>query len=682
MSEISNGNPLDQNGSGKVKIKKTNFPIHIHKYGTYRFGEYGCIGAFNGLANDSVKMQQILDVNTYTLKAPLLTPITMNRVYTQVPRMAMLPNAWNLIYTNPSIGDDIDAKEYGTSVKAEAFTTFLQTICKMLSDQYNAIAEETEWTLAKAKTAIKKLIEAYAINELIFSNGSLINSMGAHLARLWPDRNKSFDKYYDETIALLKSYFGGIYVTIGDKEYLVNLSFQDDALKSNTSYNVVSLHYFLEDLRDGETITINSFWANTGTILDGEDVITIMGELTEELTKQFLFSYATIVYRKPFDIARLWSYQMSCAEFFTNDKVDYIYNADIYRNYIGTLIVDAFKESVLNLEDYLTYNWNGQEIKIDWLSAFYFIKMTYDQWIIGTTLGPIIRAYIFAIFKYNRSLKYKDYFTGARTRPVAIGDTSINVTVNDTVEVIDVVKNIQKQRFLNIVNKIPRDLKGYTKGIMGKDVAPDWHNPLFLAKISETIYGQETENTGEAQVTQAQSRTSVLKNQGNRIRVEFNLDRDSIIVGFIFFDIPRAYSKGVERSFMEVDRYDFFNPYMQYTGDQPVYKEEIDAKQTGTFAYQGAYMEKKQQYNDAFGGFIENLQGWTFLDQYVEPNFGEGYGTSANLGPDFIRSRASELDRFYLSLTGNSMGSYWHFIIDVETHYEAVRPLAYKPEIL
>ena len=38
------------------------------------------------------------------------------------------------------------------------------------------------------------------------------------------------------------------------------------------------------------------------------------------------------------------------------------------------------------------------------------------------------------------------------------------------------------------------------------------------------------------------------------------------------------------------------------------------------------------------------------------------YFQTQNISPDFIRSRVSELDEFYLSLTGYSLGSYFHFI--------------------
>lgn len=161
------------------------------------------------------------------------------------------------------------------------------------------------------------------------------------------------------------------------------------------------------------------------------------------------------------------------------------------------------------------------------------------------------------------------------------------------------------------------------------------------------------------------------------------MDRNSIIIGLVYFDIPRAYSKGVAREFADVDRFDWFNPYMQYTGDQPIYMSELDAAAPDTtFGYTGAYMDKKQEYNEAFGGFIEDLKGWTFLDRFIEPTLNSGTLETKPIGPDFIRSKPSELDRFYISLSGRSLASYFHFILDIETHYEANRAMAYNPQIL
>lgn len=693
MAEVTNGNPLDQNKSGKVRVKKTKFPIHIHDYKTYRFGEYGVLGAFNGITDDSVKMRQILDVNTYTLKAPLLTPITMNRVYTQVPKMAVLPNAWPLIDVNPSFGDDIDAEEYGTSVKAEYFQNFLRKTAYHLYNSVSNIVNTTTFnSVANAITMIQDLIEAMVLNELVYSNGSLINNLRAHIARFWPStKGRSFDWMFEYIWQTIKANFGGIkYQKANGQVYTLKLTPNSTVTNEDWATNEIfeTENEFFTELRDGNRLVITALVSPVPGIHTDSTISTPMTAIKTKLNDKIStgISINKILVYKPFDTIRLWSYQLSCAEFFTNDKVDYIYNADTYRNYIGTLFKDtAITYGEITTTGLLDYDWNGQKIQTDWLSAKIFTYMTNKLQPTGNNITPNsvidnVWAYVFALFKFNRSLKYKDYLTGSRTRPIAIGNTDIQVQANNTVEVIDIVKNIQKQRFLNVVNKIPRDLKGYSKGIMGKDIAPDWHNPLFLVKISESVYGQETENTGEAQLTQPQTRTSVLKNQGNRIEVRFSLDRASIVIGFVYFDIPRAYSKGIDREYFEKDRYDFFNPYMQYTGDQEVFRQELDAIQNGTFAYQGAYMEKKQKINDACGGFIETLNGWTFLDQYIETD--SRNDISKNQGPEFIRSKPSELDRFYISLTGTVMAYYYHFIVDVETHYEAVRPMSYDPQIL
>lgn len=677
MSEISKGNPLDQNRSGKVKIKTTNFPIHQHLYGTYRFGEMGVLGAWNGLAKDKVTMQQIIDVNTYTLKAPLLTPITMNRTYIQVPRMAMLPNAWDKLFINPKIGSDIDASRFGTSVDKNTWNNFMISLVTNINEAIQRLEDEDE-SAENYRTELANLIKAMFTAELIFSNGSLCNALGMHFNRCFDNENKmTFDETFEHLWS--KGLLGIGYLIAQDEEtneyyqVIINWTATVAPKSSTVNYTILTLNQWAEKWRDGQTFKITRLVNNTGTTLN---TLTALKTATQALNPQEFGILDIKEYAKPVDIAALWAYQMACAEFFTNDNVDYIYNAELYRQYIGSLIQKVLNQDGEHIDEY-AYNYNGQKIMPDWLSAIYFniMRQNINYYKEG-------EAYIYALFKYNRTLKYKDYFTGARTRPIAIGNTNVEVN-DDIVSIIDVVKNIQKQRFLNVVNKIPRDLKGYTKGIFGTDIAPDWHNPLYLATISESIYGQETENTGEAQLSQPQTRTSVLKNQGNKLQLNFKLDRNSIVIGLVWFDIPRAYSKGVKRWYADVDRFDWFNPYMQYTGDQEIYMSELDASaQDATFGYTGAYMDKKQDYNEAFGGFIDALKGWTFLDRYVSGEYDNGVYEQKTIGPDFIRSKPSELDRFYISLSGHSMSNYFHFILDIETHYNARRAMAYNPQIL
>ena len=522
-----------------------------------------------------------------------------------------------------------------------------------------------------------RLMKYITINELIFSRGSLINALGCNTAALWywnygtRKEPRSFDVWYESFLSIIRGNF--FYESSGNLYYVAFSS--DDILENESLYKRETVNEFLNRLREGDIITIPEAKAEEELTVSDQNKLAELGTITENMQEIAQVD-------KPIDIAPLWAYQMACAEFFTNDKVDYVYNAEIFRQYIKNLWIETIEGISTQSQYTFDYQLNGITFENDALNAVVFQYMVNNadrEPVEGTCYQ-----YIISLFSYKRSLKYKDYFTGARTRPIAIGNTNIEVQLGESIEVIDIVASIQKQRFLNIVNKIPRDLKGYTKGIFGKDVAPDWHNPLFICRVSEPIYGQEVENTGEAQITQAVSRTTVLKNKGRQLRFELSgFDRNCILIGFVDFDIARAYSDGIERIFNNVDRFDYYNPFLQYTGDQEIYRSELDARLEGTFGYTGAYMERKQKYNRAFGGFITALPGWTFLESYVGDTTGDLDRRNANtIGPDFIRSKSTELDKFYISLSGHSLANYFHFIIDTYNEISTVRPMSYDPQIL
>lgn len=687
MAEIATGNNLDKNHSRKVNLKTTKFQIKKGLYGSYRFGEYGIAGSFTGIQGDKIKYRISSDVDSYTMKAPLKQPIFMEKDIFIVPRQAILPRNWEKIKTNPSIGDDIDASEYGTSLQPIAFNRFKAIITNgMISGAYI----ETNPTKSREDSisSMTIFIKCVILNELVLGNGSLINALEAHTAELvhYIDRTSNKKRTGDYVLNEILRKFNSTGIPVmkvrkqnwdgtGTNDYFV--------LLNNTTYTpqeeiTMSYREWLNELRSGEVYDIvdfGEFSADSGVMqpVDTARVLDLENQLATILSK---YVQVNKQLTKPIDIAKLWAYQLICAEFYTNDKVDYIYNAELYRQYIGNIIFQGFEQQ------FATFQYNGVTTEVDYLSAHYFkdIVQRAGQGILYDTK---LYTYFTSLFKYNRTIRFKDYFTGSRTRPIAIDTTgATTIEAGDNVEVINIVKGIQTQRLLNAVNKIPRDLAGYSKGIFGVELDYDYHNPKVIGKTREVIYGSETENTGEAQMTQMVSRTSTLKNQGGNYQFEFTLDRDSIIITVVWFDIERFYTRGIERSFMWVDRFDMFDPYMQYTGDQPVYKEEFIAGKPGTLGYQGAYMELKQGYNNAFGGLIETLPGWIFTDQYTSDNGLKVIREIDNQGPEFIRSKQTELDRFYISLAGETLAYYYHFIIDNVNFFEARRKMAYDPSIL
>ena len=671
MAEIANGAQIDKNSNEKHNPKTTRFPITKKVAGTYRFGEIGPCLVYNGIEGDRVRVRQTGEVDSYTLKAPLMENIYLNKSYFQVPRMAILPKNWDKIHIQPSIGDDIDATVEGTSIPAATFTEY---IGKIYTAVRTAATELDAGGLNDLYVAAEKMMYALNLGEPIFSRGGICSMMGANFWPLW--------KTFDEIVELFYNPGEGVKgLRVKDRDtndrydVIFPKSNFNAASVGNNARPILTIHEFQVKVRDGNRYEIEAF------IDDNLTPITNAAQINQsytELSETRLYPNTSPTYTKPFDLARLWAYQLVCAEYFTNDKVDYIYNAELFRQYIKNLYTTEHSGS-------LTYTWNGIDIESDELSAKYYnVWVSYIE--IDTNINPNAYSYFVAIFKINRSLKYKDYFTGSKTRPLAVGDNTVNTSVpvvDNKVDVVNITKGIQAQRFLNIVNRIPRDAFGYARGIMGVTQAPDYHRPIHLAETTEAIFGNEVENTASEQFSKDVSRTMTLKNGSGKYEYSFTLDRDSIIIGVYWFDIERMYTKGVNRTFMHVDRHDMFNPYLQYTGDQPIYSEEMNSSKAGSyFGYKEAYAEFKEEVNTAFGGFLGALDGWAFTDEGVDAKTADQVQELRQISPDFIRSNPAELDNFYLSLTGVSLVTYFHFIILTSTFFEARRKMAYKPQIL
>ena len=85
------------------------------------------------------------------------------------------------------------------------------------------------------------------------------------------------------------------------------------------------------------------------------------------------------------------------------------------------------------------------------------------------------------------------------------------------VSVIDITRNIQAQRFANSVMRSRQKIEEYVQDLFGQRPAIDWHNPLpFLSREEEMVFGDEVQNTGDAQMLLSNSRTSNFQNNAGR----------------------------------------------------------------------------------------------------------------------------------------------------------------------
>lgn len=661
MPEIVSQNPVNNPDVKQVNTRSL-FHLGAQRLNTYRFGEYAPFDALEIVPNDkNVRMTLKHKLRTYTLGQPLMSKSMLKKDLFFVPMEAILPLNWDKVYTNPVIGDDVDASQVGCTVEK-----FCEKVGQWFFDFQEDVVEQFDLRPDKVGTLdciFKFLLGA----EMFYSNGSLLHSLGVKISKQCHTDTKSFDRAFDDYCAACIGHYESWTVSGLSDDLVTVLMDGSNPLVGNS----IDFRTFLCLARDGFSWRIESVQYRSGKTPIGLQPPYFSFEFREASQQTSDTSV---------NLARFWAYQIVCAHYYSNDKIDYIYDANLYRQNVWDILFRL--ESDYGIDLYTEFSLNASSYRYDSLSAFYFNKVLSSIMPNDYDIIPFVLDYFRLIFGYNRSLRYVDYFTGAKSQPLAVGDVSATVA-NNQVSAIDITQSIQKQRFLNAVNRFGRRMSEYVSGLFpGLKQAPDYHNPFFLAHTTDTIGVQEVENTGDAQVNNANSVTSVLRSDAGQYAFETDFDRAGILIGIMYFDIERAYSDGVERLVQHVDRFDIFNPFLQFVGDQDVRGNEITsigATEGNTFGYQTRYMEYKQRYAQVSGGFVENLPGYAFLAD--ESRISKQMG-AFHVSPSFIRSVQTELDKFYLSLTGYSLGSYFHFIVVHDNQLDASRPMAYAPSIL
>ncbi len=645
----------------------SNFDLSYHNFITPSYGKITPFMSLETVARDKIPIRSTHKVRSYTLKSPLMSDVYMQKDFFAVPMECILPLNWQKIFANPVVGDDVDASQCNCVFNPS-------TLIELLGNVLSYFGTGAGWQPAKG-------LNLLFLGEKLVSKGSLFSNFGINLwSSLYFNKGSFEDSQNGYSVSRLNgSDFDDIIDIV--LVYLRNLV---DGFTSN-DFSTITVKYVQLDssLTNGFEIKTRVFSAKDSTdsgffedcmdfcrehyltdfVISGYDISSLGGTVTNFGLSQSAPSFNL-------NIAPIIAYQICCAHYFTNDRIDYIYSAELYRQMMRGFLTNYSTD---------TFEYNGVPMLYDELSGHWIAKVStlvaslqenlscYKAWY-----------YLINLFCVNNSLRFSDYFTGSRLTPLAVGNTDIAVNANQ-VSVIDVTRNIQIQRFLNLVNKTGRKFEEYVGKLFGTYVAPDYHNPIYLGKIRDKVISYETENTGSAQQTNANSVTSTFSSTGSNFALEFDSDRPCIVIGVCSFDIPRVYCRTISRDALHVDRFDYYNPFMQFIGDQDVNTIELGySRGEREFSYQSRYAEYKTKYPICSGGFAKQnvLPSWQFVaDLQYEP--------SETLDANFIRSRRSELDKFYITLTGESPATRFHFICDFYNDLSSVsRPMVANPNIL
>ena len=667
MAEIVNGEGITKTHAN-VHRSRSKFPLKQVKMQGHRFGEYHPFLCFDGVTSDSLPWRSAHNARSYTLKAPLMQDVHMNKDYFAVYLRSVLPFQADRVITNPPLGSDVPSDAY---TNISDFNSKIIGLAGLLMTEVQSYLSGTP-NYQLAYTAFWKFM---VFLESVYSNGSVLSSLGCNLAecisvtdytgKIYGNKDGFFDGFFDAVCSwFIANQTGTIQVQIDGKSYILSLTDIDPKTAGTISFN-----NFLMRIRD------TSDWKFTSGVVAGSSVT-----ISSFIGGSFDFQFAGLQ-DIDLDICPLWAYNLVCAEFYTDDKIDYVYSADLYRQYIHDLTSQSL--ALIPSQTDISFNYNGLNCPYDYLSAKYFNEVYNGCLNTTQELDKFALQYFLSLFGFKRSLRYKDYFTGSRTRPLAVGDVNAPV-VGGNVSVVDVSRKIQIQRYLNAVQSTGRKFEEYLKGIFGVAPAPDHHNPVFLARTTDSLFASQVENTGDAQQTQQNSVTAVFRGNGGQYEFTVDIPEPCIIIGLASYDIERLYSHGIDRRFFIKDRFDMFLPELQFVGDQPIYQSELSAKFGGTdpFSYTGRDMDRKLMVNHAEGPFAANvLPGYAFVfDPASEMSYMSA--SDGHISPDFIRSKPCELDSYYLALTGHSLGTYFHFIVVICNTCVASRPMAVNPQIL
>lgn len=649
---------------------KNEFPQSFHFLNTMRYGECSPYFALRVEKNDTMSLGGSHALRTYTLASPMLSGVTMKKHVVKVPMYALYPRNWDIMMPIPTKGDDVP--DYMRCIFCpDVFVSALASLIdNIISSSDTGELNNVDFT---------RIVRAVFLIESVCSSGSLfaqLNLHFEHFAELWYDdeRSGSFDKWFDlEFIPWLKAVIDysdyGFIVSYRGRRYLYSSSVLASSYGHYNSDGIIytSFPRMLEILRTGDFEVDESFSTDYSTgFVDSLFVPPIIGS-----------GYYV-------NIENVIAYQLACAQFETNEHVDSVFSAQLFRDACESLY-SACSVYFSGLSFNNTFEWNGITKLADVFSGYRLlplVSLARVSFVSSNFDGFEAFADFFEnLFLIRRSLRFGDYFTGARPLPLSVGESSAEV-VNSEVQAVDITRSIQLQRLRNKANLVGSKISNYLKGLFGgalpeapKDV------PLYLYDESFGIGSIETDNTGSAQldVSSNNTTTTMLRSGQSSRRYEVTFNEPAIVIGYVTFDVHRIYSRTVDRFAFHFDRYDDFIPELQFIGDQEIKLRELEASSgvDAIFAYTLRYMEYKLRNSYASGGWIENLPSWAMITDNSDGN-----EPGVVIDESYIRSSPSEFDRFYKSLTGWSLASRFHFICDFYNDLTMYRQMVVTPQIL
>lgn len=690
------------NTGTSVRLSHNTFDNSYFNFKTQRYGQLEPFFWKDCVAGDNEPFSNSHNVRSLPFASPILSPMKLNKDYFMVPKYAIQPHTWEYIFKNPNQGDDVpsDAQnlfplvtriQSGPRPDGGSIPYHVYSIFDLLSAVVNRFYLGNEFHLDFLRLLVL---------EPFFSSGSLLYNLGFKFNPVFLNEDTqeilSFDEYFDYIFRLAILRFS---IDFDDPDSVTGTRsvffVTDIAEKVDVTDVVVDMFTALSLLRS-HFGSISSFSViNLGDF--GAHFIYNAPDYRVTSDDDYDLSRDTINSLDCIRLDTIVAYQYACAQYYVNPRVDFLYNAQLYRDNYIQLVRSAY-ELVQGSLGLSSFNLNGIPVLYDYFSLHYHwysfsslalaivrtdLLEDYGDGLNAVNRFQILCDPIMYLFGYREQLRFGNYFTDSRTQALGYGQPgSDTVVVNDdqSISVTDLSQKLVLERFRSAVAHLDGSAEDYLSKMFHEQLPPDYHYPKFIAHSEFAINGSEVSNT-----------TS--DNQGNIVTnlksgddtAEFNVvvNVPSVLIGISYISIPETYCQIKERQYFHGDRYDMFQPMLQYFGDQEIYNREVSDEipnPADAYGYVSRNGEYKQRVSQVSGGFLTRLRSWIFTVDL--PAFA---GESAmprlayTQSPLAIRAHDYEFNRFLSAQTGLSLGTGFHFIMQYNNKNVDNRPMDVNP---
>ena len=636
----------------------SKFDLSQNVFTTMRFSELTPIYLERSVLGDKFTLKVSQNIQNYvTLKSPLMGQLRYHNDFFAVPRQAMLPHTYELLFTNPNRGDD---------VPDDAYPFFdLRGLCNVILSCFNR-------NLNSGKLSTGQF---YCLNLLyqICGYGTLPDYLNDRSSAFCSSDSSEQNRLKnDDSTFSFGPYLDNVFSTIfaaseNSSRFCFLFDSEGNVIETFNIHGPEDVRYMFNRIA-----VIDKEWYLSDTNLLYTDFIGL-----DNFVARFKVNSSYGVD----DILPYVAYQMVASQFYTIDTVDDVWNYKVWMLNMEAL-ANMISQDVEGIQTYPQYfKYNGTHIQYD-LFSNHTLTLISDRFPVHINIAQdntyseqafYHYAFYMNLFAPATCLRYRDYFVGSRTQPLAVGDVTSPV-VGDMVIAIDVTRSISKQRFLNAVNRTRRDLTDYAKSIFGVDIPRDTNAPFVLASEVVPISDSVNINTAESQ---GDRKANIVSTSSN-FAYETEMNQECYILGLGHFDFLPVYPYTTDRHNFHKDRFDYFQPMLQDIGDQPVYRAELKsvdfAGAAEPYSYQYQDSEYKFKVSTAHGGFIRALPSWAFVD------YSSWY--QKELNSEFIRLYQWWFDKYYSGLSNVSKEKYFHFMLSINVTCYGLRKMQFKPGIL